>query len=243
MFANALQDMKMFEAVSYLKDMVDKFLEQELDELTNLFSKNSPYCNKVRDHLQNSLTRASNYRLGSQGWWIQQMQTDSFVASEVKKDESVVEHTVVFEPADGVPVSCSCRFFQSIEIPCCGIVALLKQREDDPFDPKWLGSQWLISDHPLAKTALRRLGVNIVEELGNAISDNSISDNLFDANNSQQQTYAQLQARVDKVSAIPHPDSDKVRFATMTSAFNSLKGRVPSLQQCIAVQGSHGSYL
>ena len=214
-FATALLDMKMFEAVAYLKDMIDRFLEQELDEITALLQKKRNYCDKVHDHIRTSLTRATNRCLGREGWQIQESNTNSFSVCEAKVD-SQIDHIVNFEPHEGVPVSCSCRFFQCMEIPCCGIVAVLKQRGEDPYDPKWLRSQWLLIEHPLAKMAMQRLGASIVDNFG-------VSDEAMEAEPEHDPSLSQLRERFDKVSAIPYPTAEKVRFATMTNAFNSLR--------------------
>ena len=217
MFATALMDMKMFEAVSYLKDMVDKFLEAELDEITALLQQKQDYCKKVREHLQNSLTRATNRCIGKEGWLIQSSQTNSIVVREIEgKGKYEREHAVVIEAGNGIPVSCSCRFFKSIEIPCCGIVAALKYRGDDPFDSKWLCPQWLLMHHPLATTALQRLGVRIVDDHSPEMENDFIGEEPT-------MTQARLRNRVDKVMSIVYPDQEKVRFATMTNAFNCMR--------------------
>jgi hypothetical protein len=105
-----------------------------------------------------------------------------------------------------------------MEIPCCGIVAVLKHRGEDPYDPKWLRSQWLLIEHPLAKKAMLRLGASIVDYVGD--SDEAMEGA---AEPEHDPSLVQLRERFDKVSAIVYPTTEKVRFATMTNAFNSLR--------------------
>jgi hypothetical protein len=76
LFANALQEMRLYEAVAYIKDLIDRFLESELDELTKLLMNKKHYCDKVHAHLKASVELASTRCLGKSGWQVEDVADD-----------------------------------------------------------------------------------------------------------------------------------------------------------------------
>jgi hypothetical protein len=220
LFANALQEMRLYEAVAYIKDLIDRFLESELDELTKLLMNKKYYCDKVHAHLKASLDRASHACLGKSGWQVEDVADDVVGHTTCAVRENLPKggfrtHMVTFEEANAdKPAICNCLFFESVEIPCAGIVAAVKRLGEDPFDIKWLPSHWHAASHPLATLAMQRVGGCVVEvHHHDVVNDNGAND--FEAH--------ALMDRVAKVATIPYPTSERVRRSTMTEAFNSMR--------------------
>jgi hypothetical protein len=213
-FATTLMDMSFYQADCFLVDLQDKFLEQALDELTELLRQHKDYCPKIRAILHAAVTGAVDNCCGKNGWSVVPEENGEYVVTEC----SGRKHTVVFDSTSASkPVSCSCHEFTRMEVTCLGIAAVLKSQGKDPYDMQWLPQQWRLSYHPIWATAMQRMCPMPPSE-DHAVG--AISE-------IEQHDPAQMQQAVvtrwAKVSAIPTPSTANLRRAQMQDAFNSLR--------------------
>ena len=207
--------MRLYEAVNYLKDLNDRFLEQELDELTRLLLNKKFYCDKVHEFIKASVERASNRCLGQNGWQIEDG-ASGFTVHENLPKGGIRRHMVALQDSNvDKPATCNCQFFACLEMPCTGIVTAIKKIGQDPYDVKWLPSQWRASSHPLAPLAMQRVGASVVRVQEHVDTGDQDVDMTSEA--------ANLSSRVAMVASIPYPSSERVRRASMTEAFNTMR--------------------
>ena len=92
-FATTLMDMSFYQADCFLVDLQDKYLEQALDELTDLLRQHKDYCPKIRAILHAAVTGAVDNCCGKNGWSVVPEENGEYVVTEC----SGRKHTVVFD--------------------------------------------------------------------------------------------------------------------------------------------------
>jgi hypothetical protein len=173
----------------------------------------------VHAHLKASVELASNRCLGKSGWQVEDVADDvpgrNCAVRETLPKGGFRQHMVTIDEANAdKPAICNCLFFTCLEIPCNGIVAVVKRLGEDPFDVKWLPSQWRAASHPLATLAMQRVSGCVVQVHNHDVADDNGANDF--------ESHA-LMSRVAKVAAIPYPTTERVRRSAMTEAFNSMR--------------------